>query len=410
MPATKMTDSRKPGIQKQTVAFRVLHALRDGWLIVGIALLLLLGLEAAYRGQAAARRLLRGMTANEESILEHPYASESWYGLWERREGARGGGIEYDPYRGWWAEPYEFPLVNVDSAGHRVTPQPRRAGAAPTRRLVMLGGSTMWGYTARDSFTIPALVAERLEADGIPDVEVVNLAQPAYTLTQGLITLLLDLRAGVVPDAAVFLDGNNEIATTFESGEAGRVLGERLAEERLRLGGRGMGAELLGLTRHSELIGRVLPISDRERTEQSWANPEPERVCDDVAAYYRRLVAMGEALGREFGFSVHFFWQPLRATTGKPLTAWEAAAGAPAEYGVLLRRCTAAVDSVMADRRERTYFPLHALFDEDTATVFLDDFGHVTERANGIIADEILRRVGPILGRPTDRHSSTSGR
>jgi len=34
------------------------------------------------------------------------------------------------------------------------------------------------------------------------------------------------------------------------------------------------------------------------------------------------------------------------------------------------------------------------MFDEDTATVFIDDLGHVTEQANGEVA---ARMLGPLL-------------
>src|SRR2546422_2514999 len=133
--------------------------------------------------------------------------------------------------RGWWPEPQAARYVHVDSAGRRVTIQPSPS-AAGSRRLLLLGGSAMWGYTARDSFTIPSQVARRLAGAGA--VEVVNLGQAAFTLTQEVTTLLLELRRGDVPDVVVFLDGSNGVATTFQSGSPGHVLNEAMFADRFR--------------------------------------------------------------------------------------------------------------------------------------------------------------------------------
>ena len=65
----------------------------------------------------------------------------------------------------------------------------------------------------------------------------------------------------------------------------------------------------------------------------------------------------------------------------------------------LTRRCGELIDSTMAPRKGKVFFPLDALFDTDTTTVFLDNYGHVTERANGVIADRIVDLLVPVLQR-----------
>lgn len=371
--------------------------LRDGWLIVGVTLVFLVGLEGVYRGQAALRRALRWTTPTVDANPAHPYAGQPWYALWESREGAVSEPDRYDPYRGWWPQSYRFRYLNVDSAGRRVTPQSASSSGHP-RRIFMLGGSTMWGYTARDSATIPTLLAQKLHALGLGDVEVVNFAQSGFTLTQEAITLLLELRAGNVPEVVVFLDGNNEVATAFQAGSPGHILNEDLFRQRFELTRRSLWEDVLGLGRHSALVerlGRVAAGSTPVRVPPRGL--DPEAVCDDIAFYYRNLVRSIEALGREFGFQTLFLWQPLRATTGKTVTPWERSFPHRDEYRRLLRQCTAAVDSVMADQIRRNYIPLHPLFDDDTSSVFLDDFGHVTEAANTKIADRIAASIVPLL-------------
>jgi len=383
MSATNLSGAR-------SAANRLLRGVRDGWLILGMALALFLGLEWMYRAQGALRRALGGRSSVPTlDPAHHPYARQIWWP--ELRAEVQRGRVRFDPYRGWWPEPQAARYVHVDSAGRRVTIQPSPS-AAGSRRLLLLGGSAMWGYTARDSFTIPSQVARRLAGAGA--VEVVNLGQAAFTLTQEVTTLLLELRRGDVPDVVVFLDGNNEIATTFQSGSPGHVLNEAMFADRFR-GTGGVWGDALGTFRRSQLVDRLARLVVRR--EAPSVPPSPAQACPVLARHYRNLSRSVAALGREYGFAVIFLWQPLRATTRKPLTEWEGSIQSWPGYRDMLQRCTTAVDSAMRDRFEVTYVPLHQLFDRDTASVFLDEYGHVTESANGVIADRIVELVRPLL-------------
>jgi hypothetical protein len=157
---------------------RFLEWARDARVILGLALFGFLLLEGAYRLQGAARRQVRQLRApsTEQSRPAHPYADQAWWHA-ARAHGNQGFGLRFDAYRGWWVKPFSSPYLNIDSAGFRLTPQ--APVSRPARRVFMMGGSTMWGYTSRDSMTIPALVAARLRARGFSDIEVVNLAQSA---------------------------------------------------------------------------------------------------------------------------------------------------------------------------------------------------------------------------------------
>ena len=383
-------------------AIRVLHWLRDAWLIAGITLALFLVLELAYRAQAELRSRLRGQDESTRTYArEHPYSGQAWWERWlTDLEALRS---RYDPYRGWWLEPAATPYLNVDSAGLRRTVHPP-GGAVRSRRLFLLGGSAMWGYYAPDSLTIPSLVAAGLHARRLDDVEVVNLARPGLNLTQEAITLLLELRRGSIPDVAVFFGGFNDVAAAGRERQAGHVIGGSADARRWKLGGRGFWGELLGLGRHSRLVQHLAWKWEAIRGGDR-APPDPEALCRDVALYYRNMARGVEALGGEFGFTTFFVWQPLLATTRKPLTPferslgdqpWPPVAGWP-ETREMFRLCTAAVDSAMEGGALQGYVPLHALFDQDSGSTFLDDLAHFTERGNARLADRIVELVAPVL-------------
>jgi len=368
-------------------------AIRDGWLMLGLTLACFLALEFGYRRVHALRGQAADVTPAAADSSLHPYAHAEWWGPFQGREGLMARKNRYDPYRGFWTVPATSRYVNVNSAGQRVTPQPPVTGDHP-RRLFMLGGSTMWGFTARDSFTIAALTAVALRARGITDVEVVNLAQGAYNSTQEATTLLVELARGHVPDAAVFLDGYNDIATGVKYGTPGHTYGEEATQQQIDLGVRGFWAELIGLGRHAELIQRLQQAVGISRPPAP-VRGGPAQVCGPVAAYYRNVTISVEALGKQWGFPVIYLQQPIHATTHKQLTPWERTL----YQGRSLAPCAASIDSAMTDQAGRSYFSLSGLFDADTVSIYVDEHAHITEDANRKVAERIADLIAPLLQR-----------
>jgi hypothetical protein len=357
----------------RTVA-AVAGALRTAWLILGLTLLLTLGLEGLYRAQGAVRNA-------RHPSPPHPNSAEPWWSDWVRADGAVNGPSRYDPYRGWWALPFESGYVRIDSLGQRRTVPPARGTGE--LRVVFLGGSVMWGYTSPDSLTIPSLVSQRLHAMGHHGVDLRNLAQPSYNTTQGLVSLLLELRSGSRPDVVISLDGNNDVLAAVLEHRAGAIVSEGDLARRSAVGWRGLGANVVGLLRYSELVRRLMG-----RTPQSPASRGAGAgLCDDVAGQYAQLVRAAEGLGYEFGFRPVFLWQPHLATTGKSQTPWERAIRIDPAFADCLRRADARIDSLMARTGDRTFRSLTHLFDADSATIFLDPYGHMTQAGNGRVAD-----------------------
>lgn len=361
---------------------RLAGALRTGWTILGITLLLALALEGAYRLQGAIRRALSPAARG----LPHPNASEPWWPAWDAAAGAVNGPSRFDPYRSWWALPFTSRWVHVDDRGERVTLPPLRQ--PPLRRILFLGGSVMWGYTVPDSLTIPSLVRAGLLARGDSLVELRNLAQPSYNATQGLITLMLELRGGYRPDLVISLDGNNDVLATVTEGHAGAAFGEGDLARRSAVGSRGFGASVAGLGRYSALLARLGRA--RHPTSTVTATRDGAVRCDSTAAAYTALEAMAEALGVRYGFQVLYLWQPHPATSVKPKSPWEQAIQAEPGFPALMQACTSEVEGAMRARGTLSFRSLTPIFDRDTVTVFLDGYGHLTPAAHRQVADSLL--------------------
>jgi len=375
---------------------RLLRVIRDAWLVFGAALLLFMVLEGGYRAQLALKRAMRGGDDGGVPPL-HPYYGQRWFVEFQSA-GPRED--RFDAYRGYWSRPYASRYKNVDSLGRRITIQPP-FDSATALRVFMLGGSTLFGFNARDSTTIASLTAARLAARGVANVEVVNLGQGGYNVTQEAITLLLELAHGRTPAVAVFFDGQNDIQAVRAFSAPGRAFIEPRTQSLIDLARRGFGAEVVGLGRHSAVIQRLQQTLGRAPGQGVRADTSVA-LCGPLAAHYREVARTVEAVARDRGFEVFFFQQPMHSTTNKPRTPWERTLLEHPPF----RRCAASIDSAMQPEAGRTYVSLASLFDTDTATVYTDQFAHLTERAHEVIADRIAEVIAPALV----RRSSSSRR
>ena len=364
---------------------------RTAWDILGITLLLLVVVVIIGRGAAS---LLR---AEPPPSPPHPYGGQPWFrGL--RYEYVNSNRMQWEPYVQWRRRPYTGPQgnVNIDSAGLRRTTQPAASTASP-RKVFFFGGSTMWGSWQRDSFTIASLVAADLAARGVDDIEVRNYGETGYVLTQEVIRLILELRRGERPALVVFYDGINDIAAEGMNLRCG--LPQNEANRRLEFAA----GRLLARRSRVEIRDAAQAWRDRYRVPpaRSVDDSTAAALARDAVACYAGTAEVVEALARAYGFQVLYFWQPTIGASEKPLTAFERYELDPPDGDIdgvpiarpIERASMRYIDSAMGAVAGDRFHNLGALFAGDTATVWLDFIGHITERANQVVAGRIAEPV-----------------
>ncbi|MBI3790199.1 MAG: SGNH/GDSL hydrolase family protein [Gemmatimonadetes bacterium] len=385
------------------------------WQILGMTLLTFALVECGYRAVAAAQARSRGVTQRsytpgdpQERLPWHaPYVAEF--------DAVRAQ--QWQPYVYWRRKPdFRGRYVNVDSAARRVTPQPR-VPATPAARVFLFGGSTMWGTGQRDSATIAAEVARRLQplAGVGARIEVTNFGENGWVSTQGMIALQLALRAGARPDVVLFYDGINDVAATVQWGQAG-VSQNEFKREREFAFGRAMDHEVSTRSALDDL--RALPLLAGEVLHQSafigWVKSlAPRRqpafiaadsAADRTVAVYAETARMVEALGARYGFTPVFVWQPTPQSTGKVLTKFESRLlvdGDKDAYWRRLHEVHALVPArwrdAMAGVAPGRAVDASTVFRGDSMAVFTDRTGHTTESAVPAIVDAFW----PVLARVT---------
>lgn len=380
----------------------VFSAVRTGWLMLGLTLLLLVGLELTMR----VRRYREERPASgPPTYTEGDYRREPWAEQY-RKEMLEIGNMRWRSYVYFRHAPYRGTYINIDSLGRRVTPQPATP-AVPALRVRLYGGSTMWGEPLRDDHTIAAEIARRLQGLVPPGqrIEVTNVGESGYVFTQDVLQLVLDLRGGERPDVVLFYDGLNDVAGTIEDREAGLPLNEHHRATEFALG-RALDRRLypVGLERE---LGPALELG-RQAFERlafvEWVRskkrgpPPPMLRPDSVAAWtvrsYANTVRSVEALAAAYGFTPVYVWQPNLHATEKQLDPYEKRLRAQIEKDSLHhtaqgahRLIPALLDSAMRGVAAGRFVNETKLFAGDPQPVYVDRVGHNTEGAVPTIVD-----------------------
>jgi lysophospholipase L1-like esterase len=419
----------KAAIRQAVVA--TARSLHTGWLILGISLLLLLLVEAGAR----VKRIIDGVDVHPDPVaMGDPQARQPWFDEFTREYDATRP-QEWRSYVYWGRRPgFRGRYVNIDSAGRRVTPQPRTP-AVPAARVYFFGGSTMWGTAQRDDHTIPAEAARRLQALAGPGerIEVTNFGESGYVMTQELLALMLALRAGDRPDVVVFYDGINDVGTAVQYGAPGIPQNEskRVAEFAM---GRAIDRASFerGIRKDLRAWAVLFGASVKQLALFDWIQskkqtPEQTFISADSAARstarsYAETARMVEALGRTYGFVPIYVWQPSVHATPKVLTPFERRIVAGIDRSSFERRIKETqlaippiVDSAMTAIAPGRFVDAAGLFRGDTMSVFVDRIGHNTEASVPRIVDAFWPALEQAVRQQRSRPSAlastaTSGR
>ncbi len=378
---------------------QIRQTVRFIWFNIGVALLVLTLMEGVGEGYLALR--YRAQSAALLADIEQRYeldagADQSWVREYIREvdlNPARQN--EWYPYVYWRTKPYHGKYLNIEEAGVRRTWNSTSSPTPGQLKVFMFGGSTMWGYGARDEFTIPSLVSKKLAARLESGAWVTNFAESGYVSTQEVIALMLELRKGNVPDVVVFFDGVNDTFSAFQNGVAGIPQNEsnRVAEfnSPTRFNWRQAIIERLALYR----LGARLLRSRGGSPSTGFARADgrsADALARPVVEVYLANVSIVDAMAQRFGFREIFFWQPTVHTKRHLSQRERQWYGEDERWGLSFHKVNDAFRERMRTSRLDNVYDLSGVFDEARGTVFIDAW-HVTEGGNEKIAELITQTL-----------------
>ena len=383
----------------------IVNSYKAAAVIILNTLVLLACFELAARGAFEIRHLLpkpAEQLVGEGSPREKVsyYSSQDWAErYWYEFRLSRTQ--RYYPYVGWRRAPFKGKTIEVDENGVRVTP-----GAdcsAKSFKVFTFGESTMWGTGSPNWGTIPAYLQAGLQKLRHGPVCVVNFGETAYVSTQGVITLLMQLQSGNVPDLVVFYDGPNDIYAAYQSGRAGvhQNLDQVAARFERRQDPLTVVDRLRGSYSYSlieNLISRLTIVKPGQNEETPSELVTYESMGIDVATLSDLIVQdyfgnyrIVSALAQKYGFKHFFFLQPIVSMGSKPLTTEEQEMKHRLEMEDALNKLYTSVYQTVkleSSKHQNLYYMAH-IFDGYDSLIWIDE-SHVTPIRNQLIAQKML--------------------
>jgi lysophospholipase L1-like esterase len=227
--------------------------------------------------------------------------------------------------------------------------------------------------------------------------EITNLGESGYVMGQDLATLQSRLKAGDIPDMALFYGGINDVFAAFQS----RVAGMPQNEEHRRIEFNAMQPSrpdkaLFVATSGLRFLAagagrRLMRSADVAPMALDAADTLAKQVTNDLCAN-RRIVS---ALAREYGFRASYFLQPV--IFGKQqLTRYEQLEAARLNYArSFFELVYAKLEHSGAICGEVPFVNLSHEFDAEPKPFYVDAL-HLSEAGNARVAAAMLSSVQAI--------------
>jgi lysophospholipase L1-like esterase len=299
---------------------------------------------------------------------------------------ALAGHWQVHPWAGLTMRPFGSAFLNVDENGVRQGIPPALQQARQRPLIVWaFGGSTLFGWGLADNYTLPSqlqvALQERLAGR---QVQVINLAVPAYNSSQEVALFVANLRRGK-PDIAVFFDGLNDVWFSMNSNTQ-TMLVDSLAsawEAQISRYTQPIQQPWVQVNpsfppyRLLRQVGIRLPapganVPVRYAMQGFYGKTEAEQL-KMVIESYRTNRRMATAVGKEFGVQTYFFLQPAAST----------------EYYAEFRA------DLVTRNDNPLFFDLTKVFDEGDHgdhILLLDDF-HYSDYASKLLAERMAALI-----------------
>ena len=259
--------------------------------------------------------------------------------------------------------------------------------------------------------TIPAILARELANKGIT-AEVTNFGESGYVNTQEFIGLALELQKEKIPDLVIFYDGVNDTFSAYQQGVAGVPQNEFNRVTEFSLIARANRAKLwfvafqntlhdLSILRFLEgLLSRfgIIHQQGALSTSAFVSNQDYDALAQDVVARYKSNVKMVNALAKQYGFKVLFYWQPT-IFQKKHLTEYESSSRQdvrPMEL-FFLKTYALAQQSIGTHETHSQVRDLSLIFSNVREPLYVD-WCHLAELGNTLIAKEMASDVFSVVG------------
>ena len=349
--------------------------------------------------QVKYRRQRKNMDyrAKADTFSNVGWANEYFFEYWSAL-----GNVGWASYVNARCHSYSGKFINIGPGGIRKTWQPKTGAGDDILEVFFFGGSVGWGMGARDDHTIPSELAKLFESKRGVKARITNYSENSYCGTQSLISLILALRSGKIPDIVIFLDGVNDAFSASQQGIAGLPQNEYKRAAELNLLNPQMRWHSIKafapivFRRTLRIVQRIVGVAiGKTNLSPDTVEVDKEQqdvLANDVVHIYADIMSTVRLLGEKWSFSSYFFWQPT-IYSKKHLTSFEAnEKEINIKYEKFFKNVNTRVDQNATFTNEKGFYNLLHLMDDIDEGIFLD-FAHISEQGNKVIAERISKSI-----------------
>jgi lysophospholipase L1-like esterase len=380
---------------------QIFHRLQTGWSIVGVTLALVVLLELGLQGFFWVKDRSKPRIPPDPRVVAAVPDGALWLDRHYRELEAISD--RWQPYVYFRQRLFQGQTITINAEGLRATwappPTVTTGESRPPVKLLMLGGSSLWGFGARDDHTIPSLIARALDERGVR-VQIRNLSEIGYVNTQETIALVRELQQGYRPDVVLFYDGVNDTTSALLEREATVTTNEinRVREFNLLQSPSRLTTALIGKLVATSALFRLASSAQKRLTRAPAGDPrlpsqeERRSLSNKIVRGYVANVRLVEALGKSYGFRPVFFWQPVIYFKSHRVPFEEEEAAKFAWTATMFGDVQTLLSSDAYLTSDSAFLDLSEIFKDIEELVFLD-FCHTTEEANARIAETVVARL-----------------
>jgi len=331
----------------------------------------------------------------DRSMLS-PYKDKEW-GKTLFKEYQETRPYEFKQYLIWAKGEYHGKYTNVNSSNVRKTWNPENFNAKP-KTVYVFGGSTIWGFGARDDYTIPSQLSKLLNKNDNRFM-VFNYGEAAYNFTQELVRLILLLRDGHRPDYVIFYNGVNDVYAAYQSGVAGITQNYLTTKKKVeRKEPTPLGQVSAGLRElfknHCMIYIALNNISDFIRQDKNiyqekaarYNDRELKLLADQIAAHYTESADLLDCIAKTYDFEYICLWQPVLFLEPKMFD--EERQASPRLKDQTLGNLFKYSNKAINQKNLPNFFNISSVLN-DRPNLYYIDVWHLTEEGNSIVAKKI---------------------
>jgi len=379
--------------------------LQHGWNSLAIAIGMLLITEAVLY---PFKHFHIFESQNEEplSLLEgaptpESYLETNWYEGYVKECLEAIPNISWKPYVYWSTHAYKGKYLNIDERSIRKTWSPNRIGKTQKFKIFVFGGSTMWGWGARDDFTIPSIINKILFNEYGVDAEIINFGEVGYVSTQELIRFMMEIQNNNIPDLVIFYDGLNEIFSALRAGQVGQAgvswgeLDRKTAfhQEKLSVLQR-IATSYAAYSPVYYYISKILRKNEPNETKNLDENQQ-QKIATDIYQIYLQNLNIIRSISKFYGFKTLFYWQPI-ILTKDDYTPYESHIASVGESYFHGKSIFVQLRKLISNIKENDFHDLSEILSGYQRPFYIDYF-HIDELGNEILGRKIANDVLEIV-------------